>query len=37
MQVIPSNIQRVISEFTNKVTKILGKHLKQIILMMEKQ
>ncbi len=32
MQIIPNNIQKVISEFSNKVTKILGKHLKQIIL-----
>lgn len=32
MQTIPNNIEQIINEFTNKVTKLLGNHLKQIIL-----
>lgn len=32
MQKIPNNIEQMINEFTDKVTKLLGKHLKQIIL-----
>ena len=29
---IPNNIEKIINEFANRVAKILGKHLKQIIL-----
>ena len=29
---IPNNVEKVIDEFTSKVTKLLGNHLKKIIL-----
>lgn len=29
---IPNNVEKVINEFTSEVTKLLGNHLKKIIL-----
>ena len=32
MDMIPTNIEKVINEFKNRVEKLIGKHLRKIIL-----